>query len=114
MADVLFCHEGYMDIIHETPFFFFRKPTIRNTGERETRPILRRPTVKHVTLVGKFRCKQLLLWTPPHFEKMCVCNPAVQQCGNLSLTKYVGYGELPFRERYAFCVRDLLKLNHGR
>ena len=61
---------------------------LRNKKREELRQILNRPTLTRVTFS---------LWTK-HFNKRCVCTPAVQ-CVALSLTGCVGYDKLLFHER---------------
>ena len=47
----------------------------------------------------KYEEKQLFLWKQ-HFDRRYVCNPAVQQCQNISVVNCVGYDKLWFREYY--------------
>ena len=41
----------------------------------------------------------IYLWTQ-HFDKRCVCNPPVLECGDLSFTNCVRYDKLLFHQRY--------------
>ena len=78
--------------------------TYRNTVLQEaekTWPILNRPTFKEIMyFFRKCKDKQFFFFLcTQHFDGRCVCNRTVQQCGNPSLTTFVGYDKLLFQGR---------------
>ena len=55
--------------------------------------------IYHDARSSECQIRQFFFLCTRHFDISCVCNGTVQQCGNPSLTTFVGYDKLLFEAR---------------
>jgi hypothetical protein len=82
-------NSGLKGLIQQLTAVTHRYTIVEQT--EKTRPILNRPTLKHVMFLGKCKDKHFFLWAQ-HFGTTGVF------ITELSLTNCVGYDKLPFHE----------------